>query len=303
MLICYEDEHQMTMGKSTIKWVSSKSLSQIISALQQWKLSELEYTRTINGPCNQNPYLHKLINKNDSSVVISFSTPAKQDWSLIATKILSFSKPWLLEDKPSIESTLAPLASKHNFPPASATISFPGRLSSTSSSAIVSLKRAWMLGIWIWWRRISTEGFGRALEGRACMDHMHVGRSFLVKVICVQKESMLNCHQLCHLGSDFDCTSHLTVYNQAGKHMLPSPTISPLFRNSTNHLGIANSVHHRNSSFFIKVHDFSTEGNTLWLGYFPKTSAWMKIGKEWRKWPWEMALVKILNLKLLVCAF
>ena len=243
-------------------------------------------------------------------MVISFSTPAKQDWSLIATKILSFSKPWLLEDKPSIESTLAPLASKHNFPPASATISFPGRLSSTSSSAIVSLKRAWMLGIWICLMKKDFDGrlwkgFGRPrMHGSHACGEVFLGESYL----CPRKESMLNCHQLCHpattrhLGSNFDCTSHLTVYNQAGKHMLPSPTIFPLSRNSTNHLRIANSMHHINSSFFIKVHDFSTEGNTLWLGYFPKTSAWMKKGKEWRKGPWEMALVKILNLKLLVCA-
>ncbi|CBI38048.3 unnamed protein product, partial [Vitis vinifera] len=34
----------------------------------------------------------------------------------------------------------------HNFPSTSATISFPGRLNSTSSLAIVSLKRGWMLG-------------------------------------------------------------------------------------------------------------------------------------------------------------
>ena len=129
----------------------------------------------------------------------------------------------------------------HNFPSTSATISFPGRLNSTSSLAIVSLKRGWMLRIWIWWRRISSEGFGwSCMHGSYAHGEVFVGERYL----CLWKESMLDCHQLCHPattghpGSDFNCASHLTVYNQAGKHMLPSATTSPLFKNSTDHLGI-----------------------------------------------------------------
>ena len=59
---------------------------------------------------------------------------------------------------------------------------------------------------------------------------------------------MLDCHQLCHpaigqhLGSDFNCASYLTAYNQAGEPVLPSPAISPWFKNSNDHLGITKSL-------------------------------------------------------------